>query len=413
MKMNKQLKQLSENFISLILLKILTYLLPLLLIPYLIRILGMDGFGTYAFIYAIMMYGTRLSDYGFELSGTYHISKYRDSSHKLNEIFSTILMIKLLIAFVFLVLLTILILNIDSLYEQKELFFIAYGIILGHVLFPLWFFQGIEKMRYILYLNGFAKVLFVLLTFVFVKEKDDIFYIFLFNSFSFLIIGFLALYIAIKYFKIRLYRVSKKVLIFYIKDGWYIFTSKIAVEFYIGVNTIFLGILTTPTIVGYYAITEKIIHTLGNLLEPLTKSVYPYLVKLYDKSKKKYIQRNKQLSIFILFSMSMVSFMLYYFAYNVLFLITGSVPTVSHIYMLEVLSLALIVYLFGTQFTNMLVTINETKFLNKVLFSAAIINTILAPICIYYYSSLGLIWLNVFIAYFVTLWKGYYIYSKY
>ena len=410
--MNKQIKQLGENFISLVTLKILNYLLPLLLIPYLIRVLGIDGFGTYAFIYAIMMYGTRLSDYGFELSGTYHVSKYRNDRGKLNEIFSSILVIKLAISLFFLLLLTPIIFNINSLYQQKELLFGAYGIVVGHMLFPLWFFQGIEKMRYILYLNGFSRILFVLLTFIFVKEKADIVYLFLFNSFAFLLIGIVALYIAIKKFKIQLYLPSFEVLFFYIRDGWYIFTSKIAVEFYIGINTIFLGMFTSPTIVGYYAITEKIIHTLGNLLEPVTKSVYPYFVTLYDESKEKYMKRNKQLSLFILLFMSVVSFVLYSFSENVLLLILGYAPGDSQIYMLQSLSLVLIVYLFGTQFTNVLVISKETKFLNKVLFSAASINMILSPILIYYYSSIGLIWLNVFIAYFITLWKGYYIYTK-
>jgi len=410
--MNKQIKQLGENFIALVTLKILNYFLPLLLIPYLIRILGIDGFGTYAFVYAIMMYITRLSDYGFELSGTYHVSKYRNDTHKLNEIFSSLLVVKVVISIILILLLTLLTFAVPKLYEQKELIWMAYGIVIGNIMFPLWFFQGIEKMRYILYLNAFSKILFVLLTFIFIKEKSDVFYLFLFNSFSFLLIGIVALYIAIKKFNIKLYLPSIEILFFYIKDGWYIFTSKIAVEFYIGVNTIFLGMLTSPTIVGYYAITEKIIHTLGNLLEPVTKSVYPYFVTLYEESKEKYIKQNKQLSLFILLFMSVVTFILYTFSDKILLLIVGYAPEDAQIHMLQSLSLVLIVYLFGTQFTNILVINKETKFLNRVLFSAAIINTILAPILISYYSSMGLIWLNVFIAYFITLWKGYYIYIR-
>ena len=155
------LKRLGDNFISLIILQIINYVLPLLLIPYLIRVLGIDGFGIYSFILAIIMYGVRMSDYGFELSGTYHISRHRDNQDKKNEIFSSILMIKLAIALIYIFFLTVAIFWIDKLYIHKELLFLSYGLIVGYLLFPIWFFQGMEKMRYIMLLNSFSKFLFI------------------------------------------------------------------------------------------------------------------------------------------------------------------------------------------------------------------------------------------------------------
>jgi len=91
---NTTLKRLSDNFVSLVVLQFINYLLPLFLIPYLIRILGIEGFGIYSFVLAIIMYGVQMSDYGFELSATYHISLNRDNQEKINEIFSSVLSIK-------------------------------------------------------------------------------------------------------------------------------------------------------------------------------------------------------------------------------------------------------------------------------------------------------------------------------
>jgi PST family polysaccharide transporter len=163
-------QRLSDNFISLVILQFINYLLPLFLIPYLIRILGIEGFGIYSFILAIIMYGVKMSDYGFELSATYHISLHKKNKEKLNEIFSSVLSIKFLIALFYLVIISILVVFIDKLFMYKEFIFLAFGMVFGHLMFPLWFFQGMEKMRYIMYLNGFSKLFFVISVFIFVKE---------------------------------------------------------------------------------------------------------------------------------------------------------------------------------------------------------------------------------------------------
>jgi O-antigen/teichoic acid export membrane protein len=72
----------------------------------------------------------------------------------------------------------------------------------------------------------------------------------------------------------------------------------------------------------------------------------------------------------------------------------------------------LIVFPYGSQFTNMLVTLKETKILNQILFSAALLNLVLAPIVLHFWGIVGMIWLNAFIAYFLILTKTYVIYKK-
>ena len=403
------LKRLSENFISLVTLQFINIVLPLLLIPYLIRVLGIEGFGIYSFVLAIVLYGVKLSDYGFVLSATYHISINQTNKQKKDEVFSSVLTIKLLIVLAYIVLLTPLIFLVDKLYEYKEFIFLSYGVLFGSLMFPVWFFQGMEKMKYIMYLNSFLKFFFVVSVFIFVKESSDLYLLFLLNSIAIFTTGVMALYVAITKFNINLSWQPLSRIYFYLKDGWYIFTSKIAVEFYTTVNIIILGFFVSPLIVGYYAIAEKIIHAIGGLLDPLTRTVYPYLVNVYQDSSDSFIRRNRQLALVIFIIMFPVSLIVMFFAEPILSLITGGNAAELSIKALEILSLALMVYLYGSQFTNILVTIKETKFLNKVLISSALTNTILAPILIYFYGVIGLVWLNVFILFFMVIIKGHYI----
>ena len=403
------LKRLSENFISLVILQFINIVLPLLLIPYLIRVLGIEGFGIYSFVLAIVLYGVKLSDYGFSLSATYHISLNQKNKQKKDEVFSSVLSIKLLIVIVYITLLTPLVFLVDKLFFYKEYIFLSYGVLFGYMMFPVWFFQGMEKMKYIMYLNSFLKFFFIISVFIFVKESSDLYLLFLLNSIAIFITGVMALYVAISKFDIDFSWQPWSRLYFYLKDGWYIFTSKIAVEFYTTVNIIILGFFVSPTVVGYYAIAEKIIHAIGGLLNPLTRTVYPYLVNVYQDSSDSFMARNKQLALVIFAIMFPVSLIVMFFAEPILSIITGGVPAELSVEALKILSLALMVYLYGSQFTNILVTIKETKFLNKVLLSTALINTILAPILIYSYGVIGLVWLNVFIVFFMVIIKGYYI----
>jgi len=309
-------------------------------------------------------------------------------------------------------LLTLAIFTFDKLYQYKEMIVLSYGMIIGNIFLPLWYFQGIEKMRFIMYLNGLLKLSLFILIVLFIKEPTDIKLLMLLHTVSAIAIGLLGLYLAIKQFNIRLLPVTKEQILFYLKDGWYIFTSKIAVEFYSTSSTIIAGFFVSPLILGYYALSVKIMAAVGNLFDPITRVAYPYLVGVYANSNGDFINRNRQLSIVILIIMLPVSLLLFIFASEIIEIITEETATALNIYLLKVTSLALIVFPYGSQFTNILVTIKETKVLNNILFTAALLNLLLAPLLLHLYGIVGMIWLNIFVAYFLIFTKGYYIYKK-
>lgn len=86
MKLKSDYKVLLENFFSLSALQIVGYILPLITIPYLVRVLGVDKYGLVSFATAFLVYFQILTDYGFNLSATKEISVHRDDQTKLSEI---------------------------------------------------------------------------------------------------------------------------------------------------------------------------------------------------------------------------------------------------------------------------------------------------------------------------------------
>ena len=75
------------------------------------------------------------------------------------------------------------------------IYYLDFGMVLGQTLFPICFFQGMERMKYITFLNVFAKLIFTIAIFIFVKRSSDYLYVPLLNSLGFILAGILALFL--------------------------------------------------------------------------------------------------------------------------------------------------------------------------------------------------------------------------
>ena len=278
-------KRISANFMYLSILQGMNLILPLITFPYLVRVLGIENFGLLMFAQAFIVYFTMIVDYGFNLSGIREVSSNRNNKSKLIKIFSSIMIARFILALVGLIFLTIIVFSFEKFSQNWELYYLTFGIVIGTALFPTWFFQGMEKMKYITVLTVIAKLIFTLSIFLFVTTEKDFIYVPLINSLGFIFVGFISLFIIFKDFNIRIkFQKWKRIKIQFIR-GWYIFISKISINLYGATNTFILGIFTTDTIVGYYAIAEKVVRIITSLFAPFYQTIYPHVVSIVKKPK--------------------------------------------------------------------------------------------------------------------------------
>lgn len=283
-------KRLLENFISLGALQIVSYVIPLISLPYLSRVLGVEKFGLVFFAFAFMQYFIMLTDYGFGLSAVREIAVNRHNKNNLSNIFSAVTFIKFCLLFVSFLILCVMIIFIPKLNENWLVFLLSFLMVVGNAIYPVWFFQGMERMKYITFLNILSKTIFLVLIFIFVKRSDDYIIVPLLNSLGFLVSGVIGMYFAIKELGAKLYIPKWKAIKKQFKYSSEFFLSRISVSAYTNTNAFCLGLIGSNIMVGYYVAAEKIYNAMNGIQQPLNQALYPFVAKHKDmKTYKKWV----------------------------------------------------------------------------------------------------------------------------
>lgn len=278
--------KLIENIFSMVTLRGLEYILAFLLVPYLLRVLGPANFGAIAFMQGIIAYYNIIVDYGFNLTAPREIVLAHDS--KWPQIFSAyfwgkfFLWIFTLIVSIclYMILHYIFSINVDVL-----LFLVVYISVFGNVIFPIWFFQGIQQMRYITILNLIGRLISIGCIFLLVTKANDYLLAAFFQAMVPVVAGISSLFILYRKYPKILLRPSINMIAAVYKNGWKIFISMLAVNLYTSTNVVILGIFTNNTIVGYYSGADKLINCIRRGIDAITTAVYPYITKLLQKDR--------------------------------------------------------------------------------------------------------------------------------
>ncbi|MEQ3499756.1 flippase [Tenacibaculum sp. SSH1-16] len=389
-------KYLIYNFISLFTLQGLNYILPLITVPYLLRVLDVELFGLLSFATAFVMYFVVLTNYGFQLTATRMISIHRNDKDKINEIFSSVMMIKFFLLLLSVLLLLIIVFSVKQLRIDMYVYFLAFGTVIGQVLFPVWFFQGMERMKYITYINIISKSFFTLLMFVFVKNKSDYLLVPFFTSMGFIASGVLSLIIIRLKFNVQFHLQKFYTLKEYLYDGWHVFVANVYTNLYSTTNVVLLGFVTNNTIVGYYSVAEKITGAVSGLFLPVNQALYPYLSRVFSQDKKKFIFLTRRISL-VLLVLSLLFFTIsYYFTPELVYLVSGKYNDIIN-FILSVLLFRVLSSPFSNLYSNILIIMKEKSKYMKVMNITVLLNFL------FVFPSIYLFHLNGFLIAFVPL----------
>lgn len=279
----RKYKRIIVNFFSLSLINGVSYIIALFLIPYLLRVLGEERYGSYLIIYVIAQYLLLVGNYGFRFSVTRLVSVHRDDKEKVNAIFNATIWARVLLSAVASAVgLLIVYLLMDG--DDVVMYLFALGMVFGDILIPSWLFQGMEQMKYLTIVNVVSKLVFALLIFVFITSPSQYKYVLLLHSMGYIASGVLSMYLAKKQFGMRLGMTTFAEIRAQLKDGWHIFVSNIGMEVYRNSNVVLLGTFVGDAAAGIYGAVEKLIKAAQTIINSLPMAIYPYVSRLFYNS---------------------------------------------------------------------------------------------------------------------------------
>lgn len=278
---------LAWNTLMLYILTFSNYFLSLLVVPYESRVLTTettDGYGALGVAMAIMVYFQLFIDFGFLLSATEEVSRFRHDQNRLNVVLTAVTWCKLALCAVSLLVLFSLCQLIDA-WKGKfgfySLFFIGTAV---NALLPDFLYRGLEKMSAITIRTVCIRAFSTLGIFLFLKKPEDLPVIPILTAIGNLAAVVVCFIDAKKRLGVRLCRVSPSDVWLRMKQSSVFFLSRFATTAYSALNTVILDIVApaASTVRGYYTASDKLMTTGKQALSPISDSLYPYMVKNHD-----------------------------------------------------------------------------------------------------------------------------------
>ncbi len=293
-----------KNFIYYLFYRVLILIVPLIIAPYLSRVIGAKGVGIYSYTYSIVYYFMLLTALGVNTYGNRSIAKVRDDKVKLSKTFWSIYYFQFIMG----IIMSIIYFCYLLLFNKQYLIYsiIDFLFLLSAMLDINWFFFGIEEFKKPVIRNTFVKIGNIFLIFLLVRTDADIWkYTLIMGSTTFISQIMMWPFIKDKVFRIKITFLDIKK---HIKPNIILFIPEIAISLYKVMDKIMLGSINNIIEVGYYENAEKIIGIPLALIASLGVVMLPRMSNIIAKKNigivNDYLMKSFKFLMFMAFAMS-------------------------------------------------------------------------------------------------------------
>ncbi|MEE2729373.1 MAG: oligosaccharide flippase family protein [Pseudomonadota bacterium] len=277
MTLTPQYIRLAKNIVALTVVKGSNFIIPLITLPYLVRVLGLEGYGTISFALSLAQFVAVCVQYGFNISATRDIARDRHDPVLVDRHYTVVLSTSLLLALLTfsLYLLTILLV---PMFREHFWVFLFSGLYLAlQAITPVWLFQGLEKMQYITYIHLTSRFIFLGSMLLLVTESTDVVYVPALNMIATLIALIAALIACRSFLGVGLVSIAWADIRSALQQGRDIFLAQFAPNLYKNASIFILGIFTHEALVGAYSAALKLVEVAVSGAQILSAAAMPIL----------------------------------------------------------------------------------------------------------------------------------------
>lgn len=275
-------KSLKKNIALNGLQQLITFVIPLISVPYLTRVIGKDGIGIYSFTSSIIQYFILFGTIGMSLYGTREIAYVRENKDKRDQVFCRILLLRMLFCGLSLVLYSFVL----FFYETSLKLYLSIQIIalLANAIDISWFFQGIEEFNKTVLSITLSKVIGLICIFLFVHSEQDIWVYVLIQVLTLLFGNLVMWFPATRIITFRRVRIRDAFSI--LRPVIALFIPQIAIELYAVFDKTMLGMLSTIGDVGLYEKAEQFAKMPLMLVTVIATVLFPRMSNLFAEEGK-------------------------------------------------------------------------------------------------------------------------------
>lgn len=380
-KSSKDAIVLIQNFGYLSLLQVAGYLFPLITMPYLARVIGVEGFGKIAFASSVITYFTTITLWGFNYTAVRDIAKNKENMKEVSNIYTNVMYARMLLMSTSFFILLILIYAIPLFYENRLLLLFSFLVIPGTVIFPDWLFQGLEKMKYITIISFFSKLIFTLLVFVFINKKSHYIYQPVLIALGQFLSGIIALFIIHKKMNVVFGRFNILEVRKIMKESFNMFVTLFFPNLYTNFSITLLGFYNGDKATGLYNAGQRFIGLFDNFSQTLSRVFFPFLARKMSKHNL-YVKISGGFSILMCLFLFFSADLLVGFFYTLEFSESANV--------LRIMSITpFFLFLMNTYGTNYLVLIGKESVLRNIIIVCSIGGFVLSWVAIINLGYIG------------------------
>jgi PST family polysaccharide transporter len=378
-----------KNFFNLIINQGINIFIALLATRVLFSRLGEAQYGLVNLALSVVLLSSITVSYGYHLNGPKRIALFRGDSAKKQTLINEIIVTRIIIAIGMAIILFCLTYFFGFFKSYAALLYYSLILLFSQALFPMFYFQGNDKIEWASLVNAFAKGAYLLLIVLFIKTPEDATYVnFLFGVTALVvyIIFWIIIYKKekIKWVWVSIHNVKKRFI-----ENFQFFISSIAGHVSIHGGLIILAIFVNNNVLGKFALAQKIALLMRMIPVFFTQSILQKATILFEKDKiefNSYVNRIFIIGLSITFVMGLIAIIL---SKWIIFLLAGSYVIYSET-ILKIL--AFTPFLSMLNFNNMIkILVDEKKhLLTRATWITAIFMLLLASIGSYYYGGYGL-----------------------
>ncbi len=294
--------RITTNFIYNVALTLSSYLINLILFPYVSRVLGVDLVGKVGFVNDTVSYFSLFALMGVATVGIREIAACGEDRGKRSKVFSSLMAIVLLFTALVLVVYLAAILVVNRFQADRSLFVMGAGTLLFTSLLIEWFYQGMEDFRFITIRSVLVKLAYAAAVFLIVRRPED------YRTYFALTVGAVVVNALVNLaYSRRFVRFSfrEAELRPFLKPVLSLGLYKVMVSMYTTFNVIYLGFVATETEVGYYYASKKLFYIVLGLFSAFTAVMLPRMSAILESHRVDEFRRKVSQTFDIVFAFGM------------------------------------------------------------------------------------------------------------